>query len=287
MSNPYSTALDGIDIPDPVQAFFDWCRERESIRLKRDSGVAGPWSDDPVFQRGRFLNVFREDDPGTRAVLHFAEPVKHARVDLIQALFFARWCNRRKTLNELNAELLAAPGRLRHTLLNEVEQPWQSEVYPVVPAMWEGRPYDRLDACVDLFPRCRDFLLECIVGANGNVMLANEAINARFKMTNDFPIFMALVDLALFDPEAMRPDSPVPTGIGAAPYLDRLQAHLGVSSHQAAAERMIELQSTYWPQARRRFTPIDIEYLSCECRKYFSYLNGTKAFEGKNLFVPS
>ena len=31
---------------------------------------------------------------------------------------------------------------------------------------------------------------------------------------------------------------------------------------------------------------IDIEYLSCECRKYYSYVNGTKKFEGKNLFTP-
>ena len=42
------------------------------------------------------------------------------------------------------------------------------------------------------------------------VMFANDAINARFQMSNDFPIFMALVDLALFAPELIRPDSPVP-----------------------------------------------------------------------------
>jgi len=47
---------------------------------------------------------------------------------------------------------------------------------------------------------------------------------------------------------------------------------------------MIELQREYWPEAKREFYPIDIEYQSCECRKYFSYVNGTKKFEGKNLF---
>ena len=49
---------------------------------------------------------------------------------------------------------------------------------------------------------------------------------------------------------------------------------------------MIELQSALWPEAKRRFQPIDIEYLSCECRKYYSYVNGTKQFEGKNVFHP-
>ena len=49
---------------------------------------------------------------------------------------------------------------------------------------------------------------------------------------------------------------------------------------------MIELQKECWPEAKRAFQPIDIEYLSCECRKYYSYVNGTKSFEGKNAFQP-
>merc|ERR1711963_455984 len=50
--------------------------------------------------------------------------------------------------------------------------------------------------------------------------------------------------------------------------------------------KMIELQATYWPEAKRTFQPIDVEYLSCECRKYYSYVNGTKTYEGKNVFKP-
>ena len=52
------------------------------------------------------------------------------------------------------------------------------------------------------------------------------------------------------------------------------------------SKREIELQKEYWPEAKRKFQPIDIEYLSCECRKYYSYVNGTKLFEGKNVFNP-
>jgi len=50
---------------------------------------------------------------------------------------------------------------------------------------------------------------------------------------------------------------------------------------------MMALQEVHWPEARRPLQPIDIEYLSCECRKYYSYVNGTKAFEGKNVFRPA
>lgn len=286
VGNPYQDSLVGLKLADPVKAFFDWCIKRENIRRKREAGEPPPWSQDPVFQKGRFLNVFREDDKGTKAVVHFAEPVKGSPRDLIHALFFARWCNRDSTLNALEPKLLKNPRELRQALLHDVPQPWASEVYPVVPAHWEGREYQRLDACVEMFPRCLGFLEECIRGAQGNVMKANERINAQFRMRNDFPIFMALIDLAWFEPELISPDSPVPTGIGAAPYLDLLQRHLQCASHQAAAEQMIKLQAIYWPEAPRKFTPIDIEYLSCECRKYFSYRNGTKKFEGKNLFIP-
>ena len=105
-------------------------------------------------------------------------------------------------------------------------------------------------------------------------------------MENDFPVFMAVVDLAWFRPDLIDPASHVPTGIGAVPYMDRLQQHLGVSSHAEVCDRIIAMQPDYWPEARRPFQPIDVEYLCCECRKYFSYANGTKRFEGKNRFTP-
>ena len=45
LNNPYATALDGLVLNDPVSAFFDFCREREKIRLARESGDPSPWTD--------------------------------------------------------------------------------------------------------------------------------------------------------------------------------------------------------------------------------------------------
>lgn len=285
MNNPYAHALDGLEIGNPVQAFFDWCKEREKIRLKREKGDPPPWTNDPVFQQGRFLNVFREDDKGSKAVIAFCEPVKNYFPDLLHALFFARWCNHYLTLNGLDVALLKQPSTL-HDQLMSLGKSWCSEVYPVVPLQWEGKTYDRLSACVHLFPRIIPFFEHVIQTSEGNVVKATEKINATFRMENDFPIFMALIDVSWFFPDRIRPDSPVPSGIGAIPYLDRLQQYLGCTDHHDVAEKMITLQAEYWPEAKRSFTPVDIEYLSCECRKYFSYLNGTKRFKGRNLFVP-
>ena len=92
---------------------------------------------------------------------------------------------------------------------------------------------------------------------------------------------MAVTDIAWFRPDIIDPSSPVPTGIGAVAYLNILQEYLKLDSHQATCEKMIELQKELWPDAKRTFQPIDIEYLACECRKYYSYINKTKFFEGK------
>lgn len=271
---------------DPVRAFFDWCKERERVRAARDRGLPPPWSDDPIFQRGRFLNVFREDDRGSRAVIRFVSQAGASLREILRALFFARWCNRASTLDRLFPAQLGDSQDLRRVLLEEVPQPWFSEAYPVVDARWGGEVFNRLEACARLFPMCLDFLEDSVRSASGNVVTATRAINAQFAMSNDFPIFMAVADVAWFAPEVIRPDSPVPTGIGSEPFMDLLQRHLGLPDHESTMRAMIALQPRYWPEARRAFTPIDIEYLGCECRKYYSYVNGTKEFTGRNLFRP-
>ena len=282
--NPYATALDGLILDDPVTAFFDFCREREKIRLLREDSAPFPWTENPIFQKGRFLNVFREDDPGSKAIISFAKSLENDLPMLIHALFFARWCNDQKTLNKISSDILLKPKDLL-MILKSFDSWCNLIAYPVENINWKGKEYSRLDAAVQLFPEIKQSLAEIITESEGNVIKATNSVNALFKMKNDFPIFMAIIDLAWFRPDIIDPASHVPTGIGAAPYLDRLQKHLGLKNHQETCEKMIQRQKEYWPEAKRAFQPIDIEYLSCECRKYYSYVNGTKLFEGKNLFI--
>jgi predicted ATPase len=287
LANPYANALEGLELADPVAAFFELCRERERIRLRREGGVLGPWSEDPIFQRGRFLNVFREDDRGSKAIVRFAGPLADDLNALVHALFFARWCNRQSTLDVLSADQLGEPERLEEVLQTLPSQPWCNvTAYPVEPVRWEGTLHSRLATATTLFGRIAPLLTDAIRGARRDVVKATRAVNELLGMENDFPIFMAVIDLAWFRPDVIDPGSPVPTGIGAAPFLDLLQGHLGLASHQETCARMVRLQADHWPEAKRPFQPVDIEYLACECRKYFSYVQGTKGFEGKNVFVP-
>jgi len=282
--NKYKLALEGLVIEDPVKSFFDYCKERENIRVKREAGENFPWSDDIIFQKGRFLNVFREDDKVSRSILKFAEPLKDDLPLLIQALFFGRWCNRKDTLEELSYEDLSDPKKLKSKLV-ELEQ-WENyNAYPVQDVMWNDNHFSRIDTATTLFYEIKNELVNIILDSNQNVITATNDINKLFRMENDFPIFMALIDIAWFRNDVIPMSSEVPTGIGAQPYLDRLEDYLGLDSHQDVATKMMSLQKEYWPNAKREFYPIDIEYQSCECRKYFSYVNGTKTFEGKNLLV--
>ena len=285
--NPYASALDGLVIDDPVTALFDFCRERERIRMRREAGEPAPWSDDPIFQQGRFLNVFREDDRGSKAIHRFVKPVSQDLPRLVHALFFARWCNRQSTLDALSVEMLDDREALRRTLRERVPAPWCNvTAYPVGAVHWKGQVISRFDAATSLFPKIRGTLTDAIEGARGDAVEATRAVNALLGLDNDFPVFMAVIDIADLRPDVIDPASPVPTGIGAVAFADRLQSHLGLTDHAETFARIIELQPQLWPEARRSLQPIDVEYLSCECRKYFSYVNGTKTFTGKNRFRP-
>ena len=283
--NKYATALDGLVIEDPVKSFFDFCKERENIRIARENGEDFPWSTDEIFQNGRFLNVFREDDRVSKSIIKFASNLNEYPSKLVNAVFFARWCNRQEVLDIFTPDDLDNSENFKNKLENI--DPWCNETaYPVEPVTWEDKQYSRIDAATQLFYEIKDSLLDILESSNKSVITATNNINEEFQMQNDFPIFMAVIDIAWFRPDIIPIESEVPTGIGAVAYLDRLQNHLGLSSHQEVGEKMIELQKTYWPEAKRGFNPIDIEYLACECRKYYSYINGTKVFEGKNKFIP-
>jgi hypothetical protein len=282
--NKYSTSLDGLTIENPVKSFFDYCIEREKIRQKRGRGERFPWSEDKIFQKARFLNVFREDDRVSKSIIKFAEPVKENLPLLIQALFFARWCNKQETLDKLYFDDLLDVGKLKKKL-SELDQ-WENfNAYPVQNVIWKNKQYSRINTATNLFYQIKEDLVEIILNSELEVIKATNNINKLFKMENDFPIFMALIDIAWFRGDVIPLTSQVPTGIGAQPYLDRLEDYLGLDNHQDVATKMISLQKEYWPSAKREFYPIDIEYQSCECRKYFSYVNGTKKFEGKNLLI--
>ena len=69
---------------------------------------------------------------------------------------------------------------------------------------------------------------QMIISSKKFFCIATRAIAKELGMKNDFPVFMAVMDLAWFHPNLVNPASKVPTGIGAVAFLERLQKHLGL-----------------------------------------------------------
>ena len=174
--NPYASALDGLDIKDPVLDFFNFCKEREKIRKKREKNEPFPWSDDVIFQNGRFLNVFREDDRVSRSIINFAGRYKNDLPSLVQALFFARWCNKQEVIDSISSKIFTNKKMLKEKV-NSFEQWCNFNAYPVEPINWDDKEHSRLSSAVELFGDIKTSLADLISSADGNVIVATDKVN--------------------------------------------------------------------------------------------------------------
>ena len=76
--------------------------------------------------------------------------------------------------------------------------------------MWMGKTYSRLDTATYLFNEIKEDLVDIILNSELDVIKATNNINELFKMENDFPIFMALIDIAWFREDVIPITSEVP-----------------------------------------------------------------------------
>lgn len=61
--------------PEIYETFVRYLRERENIRLRKESGLPGPWTEDPILSKFKFTNVLRSNDWTTRWVKkHWYDP---------------------------------------------------------------------------------------------------------------------------------------------------------------------------------------------------------------------
>jgi hypothetical protein len=101
---------------------WNWIRERERIRIRKERGDAPPWTDDPILARYRFCCVRREDDRGTIWIRkNIREPyADHPMLWLM--LCIARQINWPDTLEELIRTTGAWPidGAFDPTKMTEV-----------------------------------------------------------------------------------------------------------------------------------------------------------------------
>ena len=72
--------------PATYELFRYYLNERESIRLRKESGMPGPWTQDPILLKYKFTNISRANDWTTRWVKKkWYDPNRHQPLE-IQAL---------------------------------------------------------------------------------------------------------------------------------------------------------------------------------------------------------
>lgn len=85
---------------------WQWVREREALRLRKERGAPFPWTTDPILRAYRFCCVRREDDRGTRWIREHVRKPFAGHPYLWLMLCVGRQINWPDTL----AELIATPG---------------------------------------------------------------------------------------------------------------------------------------------------------------------------------
>ena len=82
------------ELRDRLDLYFYWIHERETIRLNKEvERNPQPWTDDPILQKFKFCQVFREEDSTTRWFKrHIRNPWRDDPEVLMATVIF-RWFN--------------------------------------------------------------------------------------------------------------------------------------------------------------------------------------------------
>lgn len=88
---------------------WNWIREREAIRARKERGESPPWTIDPILAAYRFCNVRREDDRGTVWIRENVREPFADRPELWLMLCICRQINWPDALSELIADARAWP----------------------------------------------------------------------------------------------------------------------------------------------------------------------------------
>lgn len=79
--------------PPSVEGLWDFCREREAIRLRKEAGQPPPWTENIILRKFHFCNIHREHDRGTRWYMGTVVPAAENFDDLLWRTILYRAVN--------------------------------------------------------------------------------------------------------------------------------------------------------------------------------------------------
>lgn len=282
--------------------FFEYARKRYRIKLRRDAGQPAPWTADPILQRYRFCNVFREDD---RTTTWFRENIRQPLRDsphVFWATILFRWFNRVEVGKLLLSEGLAGTdGRFQPTRIKDALRtymptgPWVTGAYMVKTPAGADKVSGVLWCLGQIYPDVEHLVARVEPGESTLEGLC--AVLQAYPYMGPFMAYEVATDLrhtALFDcaPDIRTWANPGP---GAARGLGRIfhndpnnynrHSILHLQSMQVGMQQLLAMVETEWSVEWPPWEMREVEHTLCEFDKY----ERARLGEGrpKQLFKPA
>lgn len=290
-----------------IEEFYEFMKERERIRLKKESGEPFPWTDDKIFQEFRFTNVHRHNDRTSKEFERFYEEYHdRSKNEILLNCAIARYFGKpetiraigwvdhlnEKSLREIKENLIflrnsgvklftsaylipsfGAKGSEKHDLiLDQVMLKFQQKIPEFIQIIEETNKWE---------PLIKE--MKKVFGFGGHGFMAKEAVLDTFY----FPGFWRETKIPNhFKWLPTDLNEWVPIGPGALRGAKRLIGlkpvdYLKESHALEILKEVFSMRNQFWPE---EFDPIDlhvIQFQACEFDKYERIKEGGR---GKRRF---
>jgi 5-hmdU DNA kinase-like protein len=258
----------------PESLFWYWINERHRIYLRRAEGNPKPWTTDPIFQKYKFVNVFRRLDRTTAWLIeNFIEPY-HEDIDVDLGLLAFNICwfrmfNRWETGAALGWQKDWDEVRAKH-ILSKLDTVFTG-AYIIHSDPGESKLISILRVCTELYhASVAGGALETCVEEENSLQAVSEGLQ-KIPHVGPFMAYQMVLDM-MYTPallaNAVDRNTWTCTGPGAMRGLRRLDPG---ATMKDSLERMRDLQArsndhleVYMPAMDIH----DIEFCLCELDKY-------------------
>lgn len=277
-----------------AEEFFEYARRRQQILLDRLNGRPAPWTNDPILQKYRFCNVFREDDAVTG---WFKENIR-TPVDIafdgwttVWACMVFRWFNKIET-GEILLRDVAVPGYTQLkpfvTHCPDYIRSRLAGVSPLVTGAYMIKTptgLNKLDGILDClekaWPQINGAMGEEIASGQCTMQRANELLST-LPFIGDFMAYEIVCDLRHTSVLKNASDrcswaNPGPGAArGYARILNKPLNHFNRHKPSDREELILGMQALlnlswrdkYWPAEWGKWEMREVEHTLCEFDKY-------------------
>ncbi|KZT21621.1 hypothetical protein NEOLEDRAFT_744437 [Neolentinus lepideus HHB14362 ss-1] len=264
---------------------FLWMAERDAIRRKRVAGEPAPWTDDPIFSKYRFTNVFRVFDRTTQYILK--NVINRGSTDLNECAFrvmLFRTFNRISTWELLESSIGALTWKAfdfdtYKEVLGEAVRDGQA-LYGyayIIPAPSLGMSRNYENHLLLLQRMMEDHLPEKLKEVK-HIEDAHR-IMISYPSMGDFTGFQLLLDLNMIPHYSFSEDEWAICGPGSAAGLRKIFGDDVKGIETAAMVYLRDTQNEHWERLDISEPPsmhpgkigvslVDLEHSLCECEKY-------------------